>query len=78
MPSPSIDDDLLINSLLVTVQTLISKCPEPQPTDAKGEYNDQYILQGYRVVRDFTHLLNIDTILSALDCVTLRFPSHGT
>lgn len=77
-PSPSINEDLLINSLLVTVQTLISKCPEPKSTEAEGEKNDQYILQGYRVVRDFTHLLNIDTIISGLDGVMDRFASHGT
>jgi midasin len=78
MPSPSIDEHSLINSLLITVQNLVSKCPEPKPAEAEGEHNDQYILQGYRVVRDFTHLLNIDTIVSELDRTILRFASHGT
>jgi midasin len=63
--------------LLVTVQALISKCPEPNPTEAEEEHNDHYILQGYRVVRDFTHLLNIDTIVSALDTVIVHFVSRG-
>jgi len=59
------------------VQTLISQCPEPGTTEA-GEHNDQYILQGYLVVRDFTHLLKIDAILSGVEGMILRFTSHGT
>jgi midasin len=73
-----IDDDSIVNSLLLTVQTLISKCPEPKAAEAKEEHDDQYILQGYHIVRDFTHLLNIDIITSVLDDAILRFASHGT
>jgi midasin len=73
-----IKDDLLLNSLLLTVQTLISHCPEPKATEAEEEHDDQYILQGYHIVRDFTHLLNIDTIVSVLDDTILLLASRGT
>ncbi|KAF5382460.1 hypothetical protein D9615_002742 [Tricholomella constricta] len=67
--------DTLINSFLVTVQTLISKCPEKTPDDEEDD-NKQYILQDYRVVRDFTHLLNIDAIISGLDNALLHLVAN--
>ncbi|GLB38607.1 putative P-loop containing nucleoside triphosphate hydrolase protein [Lyophyllum shimeji] len=57
--------DSLITTFLVTVQNLMSRCPDPAP-DVEEE-NDQYILQDYRVVRDFTHLLNLDAVTSGLE-----------
>ncbi|KAF8073543.1 midasin nuclear AAA ATPase [Lyophyllum atratum] len=67
--------DTLINTFLVTVQTLMSKCPEATP-DADEESNEQFILKDYRVVRDFTHLLNIDVITSGLDNALLHLIAH--
>ncbi|KAG5644766.1 hypothetical protein DXG03_007674 [Asterophora parasitica] len=66
--------ETLISTFLVTVQNLISKCPEQSPGDEDD--NDQYISQDYRVVRDFTHLLNLDVVISGLDNVILHLVAH--
>ena len=59
------------------MQTFISKCPETKLTETERAGEDQYILYGYRIVRDFTHLLNMDTIISALDSLILHFAPRG-
>ncbi|RDB14764.1 Midasin [Hypsizygus marmoreus] len=67
--------DILINAFLVTVQNLVGKCPETTPTPQEDE-NDQYILQDHRIVREFTHLLNLDPIMASLDKVLLHMVAH--
>ncbi|KAG6872267.1 hypothetical protein C0995_011404, partial [Termitomyces sp. Mi166 len=63
--------DALINTFLVTVQSMIAKCPESIP-ESSEEDNDHYLLKDHRIVRDFTESLNIDTIISGLDSVLLH------
>lgn len=73
---PSDAIDLLLNSFLITVQGFVAKCPEPT-VDGQEDDVDNYILRDYRVIRDFTHLLNIDAILAALDHVLLHLSWFG-
>ncbi|KAF8630919.1 hypothetical protein AX17_005277 [Amanita inopinata Kibby_2008] len=56
--------DGLIDSMLVTVQTLLSNCPDQTPRDI--EETDHYVLQQYNAVRDLTYMLNLDTINAQL------------
>ncbi|KAF8967136.1 hypothetical protein BDZ97DRAFT_1903538 [Flammula alnicola] len=51
--------ELLLNSLLVSVQSLVSRCPEA----------------GYQFARDFTHHLNIDKISTQLNRLLLEISS---
>ncbi|KAF9464151.1 midasin nuclear AAA ATPase [Collybia nuda] len=74
-PPPDAIDSLL-NSLLITVQALVSKCPESIPGD-QDEDVDNYILRDCHIVRDFTHMLNFDVILTALDDVLLHLAWYG-
>jgi midasin len=55
---------------------LVSKCPE-STAEVQEDDLDNYILRDYRIVRDFTYLLNIDAILLALDQVLLHFVWFG-
>ncbi|TFK40741.1 midasin nuclear AAA ATPase [Crucibulum laeve] len=70
-PSSERDNvDTLINSFLITVQTMVSSCQQDPETEDIDD--DNYVLKGYRHVREFTHLLNIDAISSALEDLFIR------
>ena len=56
----------LINSLLVFIQSLASRCPSDN-TPSNDDEPDKYILKGHQRAREFTHLLNLDGISSRLD-----------
>lgn len=76
-PGPSSNDPTgtVINAFLITVQSFVSRCPELIPV--VEEDIDQYILQDYRTVRDFTHLLNSDVIMKSLESVLLLSATAG-
>ncbi|KAG6810904.1 hypothetical protein H0H92_009865 [Tricholoma furcatifolium] len=60
--------DTVINILLVTIQNMVAKCPDPtlQERDQDDD-DDNYLIKDQRIVRDLTQHLNINAILSALD-----------
>ena len=56
----------LINSFLISVQSLLPHCRDVVSEEDEQDEEEQYILKGYRQIRDFTHLLSIDRVFSAL------------
>jgi len=72
VPTTSRTTNALINLFLVIVQGLISRCPHPEQAD-----DDDYILQGYRAIRDFTDLLNIDAIITMSEGVLVHLMGHA-
>ena len=67
--------EALVTSLLVSVQSLVSRCPDVAPQD--GDDTEKYILKGYQFARDFTHLLNLDNIKDQLDQLLLSISSQS-
>ena len=67
VPTTSRTTNALIDSFLVIVQGLIARCPDPISVEQADD--DDYILKGYHATRDFTDLLNIDTIMTMSDGV---------
>lgn len=65
----------LINSLLVGLQILVSKCPEPVVEGAEDN-SDLYILKGYKIIREFTYMLNLDSILARTNHILLHVASE--
>ncbi|KAG6889702.1 hypothetical protein C0992_004422 [Termitomyces sp. T32_za158] len=62
--------DTVINSFLVTVQSMIAKYPES--ISKSNEENDHhYLAKDHRIVRDFTQSLNIVTVVAGLNDVLL-------
>lgn len=76
-PDLSVSDgselDLLLNSLLVSVQSLVPRCLDI--VDAE-EDPEKYILKGYLAARDFTHHLNLQHVKAQLQETLLRISSH--
>lgn len=68
--------EALVTSLLVSVQSLVSRCPDTVPQD--GDDTEKYILKGYQFARDFTHLLNLDNIKDQLDQLLLSISSQSS
>ncbi|KAG6906152.1 hypothetical protein DXG01_015659, partial [Tephrocybe rancida] len=70
--------DTLINTLLVTVQNLMTKCPEPTPKNDEDEEedNDHYLTKDHHIVRDLTQVLCIDRVISSLDNALLYLIAH--
>ncbi|KAG6866182.1 hypothetical protein C0991_007732 [Blastosporella zonata] len=69
--------DTLINTFLVTVQNLVARCPEPTPkSEEEEEDNEHYLKKDHRIVRDFTQVLSIGTVLSGLDDALLHLVAH--
>lgn len=73
--TPGNTADTLINTFLVSLQTIVTASPETVEDVTNEE--DHYILKNYRAVREFTHFLNINTILTLLDGVLLHVTSHN-
>ena len=67
--------EALVTSLLVSVQSLVSRCPDIVPQD--GDDTEKYILKGYQFARDFTHLLNLNTIKDQLYQLLLSISSQS-
>ena len=67
--------ETLIASLLVSVQSLVSRCPDVVPQE--GDDTEKYILKGYQFARDFTHLLNMDNIKDQLDQLLISVSSES-
>lgn len=59
----------LINSFLISVQSLLPHCRDVVSEEDEQDEEEQYLLKGYRQIRDFTHLLSIDRVFSALTSV---------
>lgn len=62
----------LINSLLVCVQTLASRSSKEDKDDSGG-----YLLEGYTLSRDFTHLLHLSNVHDQLRDVCAELSSRG-
>ena len=75
VPTTSGTTNTLINSFLVIVQGLISRCPHP--TSVEQADDDDYILQGYHAIRDFTDLLKIDAITTMSEGVLFYLTGHA-
>lgn len=56
----------LINSFLISIQSLLPHCRDVVSEEDEQDEDEQYLLKGYRQIRDFTHLLSIDRVFSAL------------
>jgi len=76
-PSLNIDSislQPLLDAFLVSIQALISRCPVT--TDDKANEEPQhYISNGYKFVRDFTHLLSLDKINAQVDALLIELSS---
>jgi midasin len=59
---------------LISIQSLISRCPVITDDGASEELED-YISNGYKFVRDFTHLLGLDKINVLLDALLIELSS---
>ena len=61
----------LLDAFLISIQTLISRCPVATD-DGANEVPQDYISNGYKFVRDFTHLLNLDKISGHIDTLLIE------
>ena len=64
----------LLEVFLISIQALISRCSGAGNDGADGEPQD-YISNGYKFVRDFTHLLSLDKINAHLDSLLIELSS---
>lgn len=64
----------LIGSLLACVQSIASRCSHHD----KKDDSRKYLLDGYLLSRDLTHLLCLDTIRDKLESVFSAFSSYAT
>ena len=60
----------LLDAFLISIQSLISRCPVTTGDGASEELDD-YISNGYKFVRDFTHLLGLDKINALIDALLI-------
>jgi len=67
--------DLVIDALLVSVQTMLLKCTDSTDVEPENE-RDHYIRDDYHTVRNFTQLLNIDGVLEHLEGALQLLASH--
>ena len=59
---------------MISIQTLTSRCPVTTDDEANEESQD-YISNGYKFVRDFTHLLGLDKINAHIDALLIELSS---
>jgi midasin len=64
----------LLDAFLISIQSLISRCPVTTDDGASEEIED-YISNGYKFVRDFTHLLALDKINALIDALLIELSS---
>ena len=64
----------LLDAFLISIQSLISRCPVITDDGASVELED-YISNGYKFVRDFTHLLGLDKINALIDALLIELSS---
>ena len=64
----------LLDAFLISIQSLISRCPVRTDDGASEELED-YISNGYKFVRDFTHLLGLDKINTLIDTLLIELSS---
>ena len=64
----------LLDAILISIQSLISRCPVSTDDGAREELED-YITNGYKFVRDFTHLLGLDKINVLIDALLTELSS---
>ena len=61
----------LLDAFLISIQSLISRCPVIIDDGANEELED-YILNGYKFVRDFTYLLGLDKINTLIEALLIE------
>ena len=64
----------LLDAFLISIQSLISRCPATTD-DGAGEELEDYISNGYKFVRDFTHLLGLDKINTLINALLIELSS---
>lgn len=64
----------LLDAFLISIQSLISRCPVITDGGASEEPED-YISNGYKFVRDFTHLLGLDKINALIEALLIELSS---
>ena len=64
----------LLDAFLISIQALVSRCPITAD-DGVNEKSQDYISNGYKFVRDFTHLLNLDKINTHIDALLVKLSS---
>ena len=64
----------LLDAILISIQSLISRCPV-STDDGTSEELEDYISNGYKFVRDFTHLLGLDKINALIDALLTELSS---
>ena len=64
----------LLDAFLISIQSLISRCPVTTD-DGTNEELENYISNGYKFVRDFTHLLGLDKINALIDALLIDLSS---
>lgn len=64
----------VLDSLLVSVQTMVNRCPEV--LDGVDGEEEKYILKGYQSARDLTTVLNLPNVANALDEFFIEMSSH--
>ena len=76
-PSPTLDNislQPLLDAFLISIQSLISRCLVTA-NDGASEELENYISNGYKFVRDFTHLLGLDKINALIDALLIELSS---
>ena len=71
LTSDSISLRPLLDAFLISIQALMSRCPVTTDDEANEESQD-YISNGYKFVRDFTHLLSLDKVNARLDALLVE------
>lgn len=64
----------LLDAFLISIQSLISRCPVITD-DGASEELENYISNGYKFVCDFTHLLGLDKINALIDALLIDLSS---
>lgn len=64
----------VLDSLLISVQSIVSRCPEVP--DGSNDEEEKYIMKGYQSARDLTHILNLPNVARDLDEFFIEMSPH--